>query len=110
MWQGVMTDILERVKVHVVGPSQVNPMGHAVEMEADEFYELLHYAEELEDIVKGRIIRTFCWHNWEKWSDPFCGTWTNPEEPAESESASRGYMSQRRTCKKCGRVSYRKCR
>lgn len=108
MWQGVMTDILERAKVHVVGPSQVNPMGHAVEMEAAEFYELLHYAEELEDIVKGRIIRTFCWHKWEKWSTPFCGSWIDPESPPEADA--KGYMTQRRTCKKCGRVSYRKCR
>ena len=104
-----MTDILKRAKVHVVGPSQVDPMGHAVEMEAGEFYELLHYAEELEDIVKGRIIRTFCWHEWEKWSDPFTGTWVHRHFDDEGTST-EGYMTQRRTCEKCGRVSYRKCK
>lgn len=97
-----------RATAHVVGRSQVNPMGHAVEMEVSEFYELLDYATKLEDIVKGRIIRTFCWHSWEKWSDPFTGSWTDPTEP--SEEPARGYMTQRRTCKKCGRTSYRKCK
>jgi hypothetical protein len=47
-----LTDILIRARAHVIGPSQVNPFGHAVEMDAEEFYELLHYAEALEDRLK----------------------------------------------------------
>jgi hypothetical protein len=54
-----------------------------------------------------RIIRTFCWHSWEKWSTPFCGTWV---DHTEEDEKTFGLMTQRRTCKKCGRVSYRKCR
>jgi len=53
------------------------------------------------------VIRTFCWHDWEKWCTPFCGTWVDHTEEAEKTF---GLMTQRRTCKKCGRVSYRKCR
>ena len=57
--------------------------------------------------MKERIIRTFCWHDWEKWSTPFCGTWV---DHTEEDEKTFGLMTQRRTCKKCGRVSYRKCR
>ncbi len=54
-----------------------------------------------------RIIRRFCWHEWEMWSEPFTGTWVlGGEEPHGTE----GYMTQRRKCTKCGKVSYRKCR
>ena len=52
-----------------------------------------------------RIIRTFCWHEWGKWSEPFTGTWVLGTELHETE----GYMTQKRKCLKCGRVSYRKC-
>lgn len=53
-----------------------------------------------------RVIRTFCFHEWEKWSKPFTGTWVTGDMTHETE----GYMTQRRTCTKCGKVSYRKCR
>ena len=36
----------------VVGRSKVNPMGHAIEMEDSQFYELLHLAEDLTEQVK----------------------------------------------------------
>ncbi len=55
-------------------------------------------------MVSERIIRTFCFHAWGKWSDRFQGTWVDPVE-----HSTEGYMSQKRTCKKCGRISYRKC-
>ncbi len=61
----------------------------------------------LSTVALDHIIRTFCYHRWEKWSKPFTGTWVlGGEHLHETE----GYMSQRRTCLKCGRVSYRKCR
>ncbi len=54
-----------------------------------------------------RISRSFCFHEWEMWSEPFTGTWVlGGEQPHETE----GYMTQKRKCRKCGRVSYRKCR
>ncbi len=52
------------------------------------------------------LIRTFCFHSWDKWSTPFCGTWANNEE---AEEKTFGRMTQRRTCEKCGQVRYRKC-
>lgn len=59
----------------------------------------------LSTVALDHIIRSFCFHRWEKWSKPFQGTWVDPDSH-ETE----GYMSQRRTCLKCGKVSYRKCR
>ena len=50
------------------------------------------------------IIRTFCWHMWNKWSTPQTMTWVNYET-----SESYGVMCQRRECGKCGKVRYRKC-
>jgi hypothetical protein len=50
-------------------------------------------------------IRRFCWHAWELWSEPFTGTWIMDEN-----HKTEGYMTQKRRCQKCGRVSYRKCR
>lgn len=57
------------------------------------------------------LIRTFCWHSWEKWSDPFTGTWTHREEldGTVTNEVVSGYMTQRRMCTKCGKVVYRKC-
>ncbi len=52
-----------------------------------------------------RIIRRFCWHEWTLWSEPFTGTWVT-----DAEHGTEGYMTQKRKCTKCGRVSYRKCR
>jgi len=52
------------------------------------------------------IIRTFCWHNWEKWTEAFKGVWVHKDEFGETTFE---YMSQKRTCKKCGRTKYRKC-
>jgi hypothetical protein len=57
------------------------------------------------------LIRTFCWHGWEKWSDPFTGTWTHREvlDGDVTNEIVTGYMTQRRMCTKCGKVVYRKC-
>ena len=57
------------------------------------------------------LIRTFCWHGWEKWSDPFTGTWTHREvmDGDVTNEVVTGYMTQRRMCTKCGKVVYRKC-
>lgn len=52
------------------------------------------------------LIRTFCWHSWEKWSEAFQGTWVHKDEMGETVCK---YMSQRRTCTKCGKTRYRKC-
>lgn len=57
------------------------------------------------------VIRTFCWHDWEKWSDPFQGSWTHRDQWGEEDvtETTVKYMTQRRMCKKCGKVRYRKC-
>jgi hypothetical protein len=57
------------------------------------------------------LIRTFCWHGWEKWSTPFTGTWTTREVLGDetTQEIVTGYMTQRRMCTKCGKVVYRKC-
>ena len=65
--------------------------------------------QELDDLraeVQRRSIRrTFCFHAWELWSEPFTGTWV-----VDVNHETEGYMTQKRRCRKCGRVSYRKCR
>lgn len=45
----------------------------------------------------------FCWHNWNKWSDPHNGIFA----PSDG---SIGYFSvcQIRTCAKCGVAEYRR--
>jgi len=59
---------------------------------------------------KERVIRTFCFHDWEKWSEPQTMTWVvGDHEAGEVYTKTEGYMSQRRACKKCGKVKYRKC-
>lgn len=58
-----------------------------------------------------------CWHDYEKWSDPFQGTWNHYGDETDQlvdKIANRApmtvvFMTQRRTCKKCGKVQYRKC-
>ncbi len=60
-------------------------------------------------VALDHIIRTFCFHRWEKWSKPFTGTWVL-HHYEENSTSTEGYMTQRRTCLKCGRVSYRKCK
>ena len=57
------------------------------------------------------IIRTFCWHSWGKWSEPFTGTWTHREIMGDdtTQEIVTGFMTQRRLCDKCGKVAYRKC-
>ncbi len=57
------------------------------------------------------FIRTFCWHKWGKWSDPFTGTWTHREVMGDETTSETitGYMTQRRMCDTCGKVVYRKC-
>lgn len=52
-----------------------------------------------------KILRRFCWHSWARWSEPFIGTWVT-----QDTIDGQGYMSQKRQCLKCGRVSYRKCK
>ena len=48
-----MSNILERAKAQVVKSSSFDPMQHVVEVEAGEFYELIHEIERLEQALKG---------------------------------------------------------
>ena len=58
------------------------------------------------EVQRRSIRRTFCFHAWEMWSEPFTGTWVlGGDQLHETE----GYMTQKRKCTKCGRVSYRRC-
>ena len=61
--------------------------------------------------MSNAIIRTLCWHKWERWSEPFQGTWvhSNTFGDVEAEVTTVKYMTQRRTCEKCGKLVYRKC-
>ena len=61
--------------------------------------------------MSNTLIRTFCWHKWEKWSTPFTGTWTHREvlDGDVTNEVVTGYMTQRRMCDTCGKVVYRKC-
>lgn len=57
------------------------------------------------------LIRTFCWHEWSKWTDPFQGSWVHREcwDAEITNESTVKYMTQRRACNKCGKVIYRKC-
>ncbi len=61
--------------------------------------------------AKDAIIRSFCWHSWSQWTDPFQGTWVHREtwDADVQNEVKTQYMTQRRACKKCGKVVYRKC-
>ena len=61
--------------------------------------------------MSNAIIRTFCWHHWDKWSEPFQGEWIHREVMGNVETNETvvKYMSQRRMCESCGKVVYRKC-
>ncbi len=61
--------------------------------------------------MSAALIRTFCWHDWKKWSKPFTATWTHREvlDGEMTKEIVTGFMTQRRNCQKCGRVVYRKC-
>lgn len=43
-------------------------------------------------------------HHWGKWEDPFTGEWVKIVD-----GGSYGSLTQKRTCKRCNAVSYRKC-
>ena len=44
----------------------------------------------------------FCWHKWEKWSNPYNGVW------GKSDSIGYFKVCQYRVCSKCGKASVRK--
>lgn len=60
----------------------------------------------------------WCWHDYTKWSEPFQGKWTVNREHHElllgvitdRKPEPQVIMTQMRTCKKCGKVQYRKVR
>ena len=61
--------------------------------------------------MSNTILRTFCWHKWNKWSDPFTGTWTHREvlDGETTNEVVTGYMTQRRMCDTGCKVGYLKC-